>query len=147
MSIHLFSTPVQCTHCGTVVDDPTADRCPTCSSLLRERRTPSRLAGVERRYGGLRFLLGFLRFLGVISLLIGVLIFAFGVGDERMSTTEAVLTLVGGLLAAVVILAFAAFVEVILDMEENTRSAFRVQQLVLDLLQQQGKTDTADRTG
>lgn len=146
MSIHLFSTPVQCTNCGTVVDDPTVDRCPTCSALLRERRTPSRLAGVERRYGALRFLLGFLRFLGVITLLIGVLIFAFGVGDERMSTTEAVLTLVGGVLGSVVILAFAAFVDVILDMEENTRSAFRVQQLMLDLLQQ-GKTDTADRTG
>lgn len=146
MSMHLFSTPVECHHCGTVVDDPRVDRCPSCSTLLRERRTPSRLAGVERRYGGLRFLLGFLRFLGGVTLVIGVLIFAFGVGDQGTSTAEAVLTLLGGLLVSVVIFAIAAFFEVVLDMEENTRSSFHVQQTILDALQGE-KTPTADRPG
>ncbi len=47
MSLHLFSTPVQCTRCGTVVDDPTVDKCPKCGNLLKERRTPRRLAGVK----------------------------------------------------------------------------------------------------
>src|SRR5215210_3997378 len=89
MAMHLFSTPVQCTRCGTVVDDPTVDRCPKCGNLLKERRTPSRIAGVERRYGQLRFLVG-------------------------------------------------ALIEVALDIEENTRAAFRLQQRVLEILQ----TDT-----
>lgn len=136
MSMHLFSTPVECTQCGTVVDDPTADRCPTCKALLRERRTPRRLAGVEKRYGGLRFLVGFLRFLGIITLLIGILIFAFGVGDDSMAGPVGILTLLGGVLSAVVLFAAASFFEVMLDVEENTRATFRVQQMMLDHFQE-----------
>lgn len=138
MSMHLFSTPVECTQCGTVVDDPRVDRCPTCSTLLRERRTPSRLAGVEKRYGGLRFLVGFLGFLGIITLLVGLLIFAFGVGDQAVSVAQSALTLLGAVLAAVVMFAVAAFFEVILDMEENTRASFRVQLEMLEHLQHSG---------
>lgn len=137
MSMHLFSTPTQCTQCGTVVDDPTADRCPNCSALLRERRTPSRIAGVEKRYGGLRFLVGFLRFLGIITFLVGLLIFAFGVGDVAMGATGSALTVLGAVFAAVGMFAVAAFFEVMLDMEENTRASFRVQQMMLEHLQEQ----------
>src|SRR5690606_34083026 len=50
MSLHLFPTPVECQNCGTVVEDASAERCPRCGELLKERRTPARLAGVERRY-------------------------------------------------------------------------------------------------
>lgn len=136
MSMHLFATPVQCTQCGTVVDDPKLDHCPNCHALLRERRTPSRLAGVERRYGGLRFLLGFLRFLGIITVLIGVLVFAFGIGEQPMSPMQGIVTLLGAVLVAVVMFAVAAFFEVTLDMEENTRASFRLQQIMLEHVMQ-----------
>ena len=135
MSMHLFSTPVQCTQCGTVVDDPRVDHCPNCHALLRERRTPSRIAGVEKRYGGLRFLLGFLRFLGIATLLIGGLVFAYGIGDDDMTVQAGMLTLLGTVLAAVVMFAVAAFFEVSLDMEENTRASFRLQQMMLEHMQ------------
>lgn len=135
MSIHLFSTPVQCTHCGTVVDDPTADKCPQCGSLLRERRTPSRLAGVERRYGNLRVLLGVLRFLGIITVFVGLLIALFS--DASVPWTLRVLVVLGTLLASSGLFVVAALFDVALDVEENTRAAFRVQQLVLEVLQEQ----------
>jgi len=135
MSMHLFSTPVECTNCGTVVDDPRVDHCPNCHALLRERRTPSRLAGVEKRYGGLRFLLGFLRFLGIATLLIGGLVFAYGIGGEDTTPQMGALTLLGTVLASVVMFAVASFFEVTLDMEENTRATFRVQQMLLEHLQ------------
>ena len=140
MSMHLFSTPVECTQCGTVVDDPRQDRCPTCQALLRERRTPSRIAGVEKRYGGVRFLVGFLRFLGITTLLVGGLIFAFGIGE--MSPREAALTLLLAVLSGVGMFAVAAFFEVLLDMEENTRASFRVQQTLLEHVQGQGAAHT-----
>ena len=100
MAIHLFSTPVQCTRCGTVVEDPTVDKCPQCGELLKERRNPSRLAGVPRRYGQMRVLIGVLRFLGVIVFALGVMVFLFA-GEEAEWTTRgttvlaAVLTAVG----------------------------------------------------
>lgn len=146
MSMHLFSTPVQCTHCGTVVDDPKLDHCPNCHALLRERRTPSRLAGVEKRYGGLRFLLGFLRFLGIATLLVGGLMFAYGIGGADMSLQSGVLTLLSTLLAAVVMFAVASFFEVTLDMEENTRATFRVQQMMLEHLTHEQPTPRPDAT-
>lgn len=130
MAIHLFSTPVECTQCGTVVDDPTADKCPNCGSLLKERRTPSRLAGVPRRYGQLRILLGTLRFLAVVVVAVGVLAFIFG--------DEAVAVRLGSLLAAALItvglFVIAALIEIMLDVEENTRASFRLQQLILEAL-------------
>jgi uncharacterized paraquat-inducible protein A len=135
MSMHLFSTPVQCTNCGTVVDDPRVDHCPNCNALLRERRTPSRLAGVEKRYAGLRFLMSFLRFLGIATLLVGGLLFAFGIGGDDMTVQAGILTLLGTVLAAVVLFAVASFFEVTLDMEENTRASFRVQQMLLEHVQ------------
>ena len=131
--MHLFATPVQCTHCGTVVDDPMVDKCPSCGSLLTERRTPARLAGVERKYGNIRFLLGFLRFLAIITLLVGALIFLFSddaVGwTVRLATGLATVTLAAGLMVV------AALFEVALDVEENTRATFRVQQTLLESFQ------------
>lgn len=131
MAMHLFSTPIECTQCGTVVDDPTVDKCPKCGNLLKERRTPSRLAGVPRRYGQLRLLLGLLRFLGVVTLAVGVLLFLFS--DESVEVR--VVSLLGGVLLASGLFVVAAMMDVILDVEENTRATFRLQQLVLEALQ------------
>jgi hypothetical protein len=134
MSIHLFSTPTECTHCGTVVDDPKVDRCPKCSELLRERRTPGRLVGVEKRYGNLRFLMGALRFLGVVIALVSVLSFVFMLGDVA-ALPQALTTLLGGVSAAFVIFTVVAFFDVALDVEENTRASFRLQQMILETLE------------
>jgi hypothetical protein len=123
---------VQCTHCGTVVDDPTVDKCPKCGNLLKERRTPSRLAGVERRYGQLRVLLGLLRFLGVITVASGVLLFMF---SDDQEVVQRVLTLLGAVLVAAGLFVVAALIDVALDIEENTRSTFRIQQLILENLE------------
>jgi predicted RNA-binding Zn-ribbon protein involved in translation (DUF1610 family) len=131
MAIHLFSTPVECTHCGTVVDDPTLDKCPNCGSLLKERRTPSRLAGVPRRFGQLRFLLGTLRFLGVVVIAVGVLLFLFG--DDNVTVRLG--SLLGSALITVGLFVIAAFIEIMLDVEENTRASFRLQQLMLAAMQ------------
>lgn len=133
MAMHLFSTPVECTNCGTVVDDPTVDRCPSCDRLLKERRTPGRLAGVERRYGNIRFLLGFLRFLAVITLLVGLLMFLFV--EEAIPWTSRIMIALGGLLVAAGLFVIAALFEVALDVEENTRATFKVQQLILNALE------------
>lgn len=133
MSLHLFSTPVQCTQCGTTVEDPTVERCPKCGALLKERRAPRRLAGVEQRYGTLRMLLGVMRFLGIIVLLIGGLIFFGGLGG-RGSTSQSTVLLVGAVVITVVLFASAGLFELLIDMEENTRSSFRLQQLILEEL-------------
>lgn len=134
MAMHLFSTPVECTHCGTVVDDPTVDKCPGCGELLKERRTPGRLAGVERRYRNIRFLLGFIRFLGVITAGIGVLVFLFA--DDAVPWALRLLSMLGGVLIASGLFVIAGLIDLALDMEENTRAAFRVQQLILEELQE-----------
>jgi hypothetical protein len=134
MAMHLFSTPVQCTHCGMVVDDPTADKCPRCGQLLRERRTPSRIAGVPRRYGQLRFLNGILRFLGVVSLALGVLLFLFS--DETVVGARGA-SLLGGVILAAGLFVIAGLIEVLLDVEENTRATFRVQQQLLQALERE----------
>jgi predicted RNA-binding Zn-ribbon protein involved in translation (DUF1610 family) len=134
MSLHLFSTPVQCTRCGTVVDDPTVDKCPKCGNLLKERRTPRRLAGVETRYGGLRTLLGVLRFLGVLVLLLGGLVFFSTLGDDGQGATESALIFVSSIVVAVAMFAAAGAFVLMMDIEENTRSSFRMQQRMLELM-------------
>jgi hypothetical protein len=134
MPMHLFSTPVQCTQCGTVVDDPLVDKCPQCGSLLKERRTPSRLAGVPRRYGQLRFMIGLLRLLGGVSLALALLLFVFS--DESTPWMTRSLILLGGVLLAAVLFVVAAVIDVAIDVEENTRSTFRVQQLILEEMQE-----------
>lgn len=136
MSLHLFSTPVQCTRCGTVVDDPTADRCPNCGNLLKERRTPRRLAGVETRYGSLRILLNAIRFLAVLVLLLGGLVFFSTLGDDGLSGVQNVLLLVGAVVVSVAMLALAGIFVLLIDMEENTRSSFRLQQMILAEIEQ-----------
>jgi predicted RNA-binding Zn-ribbon protein involved in translation (DUF1610 family) len=133
MPMHLFSTPVQCTQCGTVVDDPLVDKCPQCGSLLKERRTPSRLAGVPRRYGQLRFMIGLLRLLGGVSLALALLLFLFSDGSTPWMTRSFIL--LGGVLLAAVLFVVAAVIDVTIDVEENTRSTFRVQQLILEEIQ------------
>jgi predicted RNA-binding Zn-ribbon protein involved in translation (DUF1610 family) len=136
MSLHLFSTPVQCTHCGTVVDDPTVYRCPKCGALLKERRAPRRLAGVEERYGSLRVLLGVMRFLGVIVLLVGGLVFFSALGEGRTSASQSTALLVGAIVITVILFAVAGLFELLIDMEENTRAQFRLQQMLLEELQE-----------
>jgi uncharacterized paraquat-inducible protein A len=134
MSLHLFSTPVQCTRCGTVVDDPTVDKCPKCGNLLKERRTPRRLAGVETRYSGLRTLLGVLRFLGVLVLLLGGLVFFSTLGDDGQSGTESAIVFVSSIVVAVALFAAAGVFVLLMDIEENTRSSFRMQQRMLETM-------------
>lgn len=138
MPMHLFSTPVQCTQCGTVVDDPMVDKCPNCGSLLKERRAPSRVAGVQRRYGQLRFMIGLLRLLGVVTLVLALLVFLFSPEATPWSTRG--LVLLGGILLAAGLFVVSGVIEVAIDVEENTRATFRVQQLILEELQ------AADRT-
>lgn len=145
MAIHLFSTPVQCTQCGTVVDDPTVDKCPQCHTLLRERRTPSRLAGVERRYGNLRFLLGLLRFLGIVTILVGILVFLFS--DDSVAWTIRLLSFLGAVMTASALFVIAALFDVALDVEENTRATFRVQQLILEALQDPRASEPGSGSG
>jgi predicted RNA-binding Zn-ribbon protein involved in translation (DUF1610 family) len=142
MSLHLFSTPVQCTRCGTVVDDPTVDKCPTCGNLLKERRAPRRLAGVETRYGGLRTLLGALRFLGVLVLLLGGLVFFSTLGDDGLSGTQGAMVFVSSIVVAVLMFAAAGAFVLLMDIEENTRSSFRMQQRMLELMDT-GRTGAA----
>ncbi|HSU16192.1 hypothetical protein [Longimicrobium sp.] len=138
MSLHLFSTPVQCTHCGTTVEDPTVERCPNCHALLKERRAPRRLAGVEQRYGSFRMLLGVMRFLGIIVLLIGGLVFFSGLGDSRASASQNTALLVGAIVITVVLFAAAGLFELLIDVEENTRSSFRLQQMILEEIAEAG---------
>lgn len=132
MSLHLFSTPTQCTQCGTTVDDPTVDRCPKCSALLKERRAPRRLAGVDERYGSLRVLLGIMRFLGIMVLLVGGLIFFSSLGEDRTTATQSTLLLLGAVVVSVALFAVAGMFELLMDVEENTRSSFRLQQMTLE---------------
>jgi uncharacterized membrane protein YeaQ/YmgE (transglycosylase-associated protein family) len=105
------------------------------------------VAGVEKRYGGLRALLNFLRFLGIITLLLGVLVFAYGLGDERVTMQSSIMSLVATVVGAVVILAVSAFFEVVLDMEENTRAGFRVQQMMLEHMQETSGRTEGPRAG
>lgn len=134
MSLHLFSTPIQCTRCGTVVDDPTVDKCPKCGNLLKERRTPRRLAGVETRYGGLRTLLAALRFLGVLVLLMGALVLFGTLGGDGQSGTQSALIFVSSVVVAMLMFAIAGVFVLMMDIEENTRSSFRMQQRMLELM-------------
>jgi predicted RNA-binding Zn-ribbon protein involved in translation (DUF1610 family) len=134
MSLHLFSTPVQCTQCGTTVEDPSVQSCPKCGARLKERRAPRRLAGVEQRYGSLRVLLGIMRFLGVIVFAIGALIFFSSLGTSRTSASQSGALFVGSILIAVVFLAAAGLFELLIDVEENTRSSFKLQQMILEEL-------------
>jgi uncharacterized paraquat-inducible protein A len=138
MSLHLFSTPIQCTRCGTVVDDPTVDKCPTCGNLLKERRTPRRLAGVETRYSGLRLLLNALRFIGVMVILLGGLVFFSTLGDDGLSGVQGGMVMVGSILVAVVLFSVAGHFVLMMDVEENTRSSFRMQQRMLEQLERAG---------
>jgi predicted RNA-binding Zn-ribbon protein involved in translation (DUF1610 family) len=135
MSLHLFSTPVQCTRCGTVVDDPTVDKCPKCGNLLKERRAPRRLAGVETRYGGLRTLLGVLRFIGVLVVLLGALVFFSTLGDDGLSGPQSAIVFVSSIIIAVLMFAAAGVFVLMMDIEENTRSSFRMQQRLIELLE------------
>jgi predicted RNA-binding Zn-ribbon protein involved in translation (DUF1610 family) len=136
MALHLFPTPTQCTNCGTVVDDPTTDHCPKCGKLLKERRTPSRLAGVERKYENLRLLLAFVRFLGVITGLVGILLFLFA--DDSFPVAARVLVMLGTFLIGTGLFVVAALIEIVADLEENTRASFRVLQAVEGHLRSEG---------
>jgi predicted RNA-binding Zn-ribbon protein involved in translation (DUF1610 family) len=130
MALHLFPTPVECKNCGTVVNDPSTDHCPNCGKLLMERRTPSRLAGVERKYENLRLLLGFVRFLGLATGLVGILLFIFA--DDSFSLVGRVLTVLGALLIGTGLFVVAALIEIVADLEENSRASFRMQQSLLE---------------
>lgn len=147
MALHLFSTPVQCTQCGTVVDDPVQDRCPGCGAILKERRAPRRLAGVEERYRTLRILLAALRFLAVMVLLIGGMAFFGTLGDPAGGGLRGITTLLGAFIGAVALFAMAAFFDMAMDLEENTRATFRLQQMILEELQETAAAREAASAG
>lgn len=132
MAMHLFSTPQQCAECGTLVSDPTVDRCPNCGNLIRERRTPGRLAGVEQRYSGTRVILSILRFTAIAAGLTGILAALLGGNDAGLTPVGRLLTALGAVLIAMVVLALAALFTVVLDVEENTRAAFGMQRRLLE---------------
>lgn len=144
MPLHLFSTPVQCTQCGTTVDDPTQDHCPSCGAILRERRAPRRLAGVEERYRSLRVLLAALRFLALMVLMIGGIAFFGSLGDPNVPGLQGISVLLGAFIVAVALFAMAAFFDMAMDLEENTRATFRLQQMILEELQE-GSSRAAPR--
>lgn len=129
MSLHLFPVPVECQRCGTVVDDPATDRCPECGELLKERRMPSRLAGVERKYANLRILLGFVRFLGAITAIIGVLLFLFA--EDGFPFTARLITMLASILIGTGLFVVGTMIEILADIEENSRASFRMLQSIL----------------
>jgi hypothetical protein len=129
------------------VEDPRVERCPKCNALLKERRAPRRLAGVEERYTGFRVLLNIMRFLAIIVLLIGALVFVSALGSGESSTAQSTALLVGAVVTTVVLFATAGLFELLIDVEENTRSSFRLQQLMLEeLLEARPVHVTADET-
>lgn len=132
MALHLFPTPVECKKCGAIVDDPTADHCPSCGELLMERRTPSRLAGVERKYENFRLLLAFLRFVGLITILVGILFFFFAEG--ALSLPWRLMAMTTSILFGVVFMLVSATIGIVADLEENSRATFRVLQSILDAI-------------
>ena len=144
MSLHLFATPVQCTQCGTTVEDPSVERCPNCGARLKERRAPRRLAGVEQRYGSLRVLLGIMRFLGVVVFAVGALVFFSSLGSRTTASQSGILFM-GAILIAVVFLAAAGLFELLIDVEENTRSSFKLPPMILEELSEAraGAAETA----
>lgn len=132
MALHLFPTPVECKNCGATIDDAQVDHCPTCGELLKERRTPSRLAGVERKYENFRLLLAFFRFVGVIVGVLGLLVFFFA--EDSLSLAWRAATMLGAILTGIGFLLVAATLEIIADLEENSRATFRVLQSILEQL-------------
>jgi predicted RNA-binding Zn-ribbon protein involved in translation (DUF1610 family) len=128
MPFHFFPTPVECKNCGAVVDDPSTQHCPKCGKLLMERRTPSRLAGVERKYENLRVLLAFVRFMGIATALFGALMFLFF--DDSIDLFVRLSILFGGMLLGTCLFVIATLIEIVADLEENTRAIFRVQQTI-----------------
>lgn len=132
MSLNLFPTPVECPECGFVSDDPASDRCPKCGALLMERRNPSRLAGVERKYRSLRILLPALRFLGAVAALTGLLVFIFA--DDGWGLLARLLSLFIGILVGAGLFVTSTLIQVIADLEENSRASFSVQNALLERL-------------
>ena len=65
-------------------------RCPKCGAILKERRAPRRLAGVEERYRSMRILLAALRFLALMVLLIGGLAVFGSLGDPNTSGLQGI---------------------------------------------------------
>lgn len=128
MPFHFFPTPTECKNCGAVVDDPSTKHCPSCGKLLKERRTPSRLAGVERKYENLRVLLAFVRFMAVATVLFGGLIFLFA--EDPVPFVMRVSLLFGAMLLGTCLFVVATLIEIVADLEENTRAIFRVQQTI-----------------
>ncbi len=86
--------------------------------------------------------------MGVITALVGLLVLAFSVTDDGISVTGRILITLGSLVGAVIIFAVAAFFDVAMDVEENTRSSVRMQQLMLEHLQHpERRPEDGMRTG
>jgi hypothetical protein len=65
---------------------------------------------------------------------IGALIFFSSLGTTGTSASQSGGLLIGSILIAVVFLAAAGLFELLIDVEENTRSSFKLQQMILEEL-------------
>jgi hypothetical protein len=68
------------------------------------------------------------------------MILVFSIGTDGLTWAGRLLVMLGSLVVAGAIFAITAFFDVALDMEENTRAAFRLQQMLLEELQARERT-------
>ncbi len=104
-----------------------------------ERRTPSRLAGVERKYNSLRILLPAVRFLGAITMLVGVLVFL--IGDDSLGFAQRGLIMLAAILVGTGLLVASALIRILADLEDNSRASFSVQRAILGRLVEHRRQD------
>ncbi len=85
---------------------------------------------VEKRYGALRFIAGFLQIIGYIVIGLGVLgaigslFVGFADGDLLLGIGAMLATLLSTAILSLSIIASANSIKIIIDMEENTRRTY-----------------------
>jgi hypothetical protein len=99
---------------------------------------------VEERHASFKLLLGAMRFLGIIVLMVGGLIFFSGLGNGRTSAAQTTALLMASIVICVVLFAAAGLFDLLIDVEENTRSSFRLQQQMLEEMRQAGVAVASD---
>jgi hypothetical protein len=70
----------------------------------------------------------------VLVLLLGGLVFFSTLGDDGLSGTQNALIFVSSIVVAVLMFAAAGAFVLMMDIEENTRSSFRMQQRMLETM-------------
>ena len=72
-------------------------------------------------------------FNGIMVLLLGSLVFFSTLGEDGLSGTNGAIVFVSSIVVAVALFALAGIFVLMMDIEENTRSSFRMQQRMLEL--------------